>query len=156
MSAVRRTDVDLLMPDFRSRLYSLEKALHDEGIPLRVFETIRSPERQGILYARGRDPNAPDFGRIVTRAQAYQSAHQHGGAADFAFFLDGRWSWEEPAAGMWLQFGALADKFKLERIRSERPHVEMPGPDWKSLPRGPMDYAGWLTWLAARNRGAQS
>lgn len=149
MESPRRNDLEYLDPEFRARLRVLEHDLTVEGIPLRRFETIRSPERQNALYARGRDPNAEDFGRTVTKAHAYQSGHQHGGAADYVFWA-GKWTWDEPAHGLWKLFGQLAAKHGLRQLSFEKPHVELPK-DWKSLPVGPADSVGWLNWLMRRN-----
>lgn len=60
------------------------------GIPIAVFETFRTPQRQAQIHAQGR--TAP--GKIVTNAKGWQSWHQYGVAADIALRIDGRWSWD--------------------------------------------------------------
>lgn len=146
---VRRSDLALLRPAFYAPLTALLRELEAHQIPLAVFETIRSPGRQADLYLRGRDPGASDYGRTVTRAQAYQSAHQYGLGADLVFRLSsGVWTWDEPERGMWDTFTRLAKSAGLETLSFERPHVQIAGFDWRKLDRGPLDDAGWLSWLA--------
>jgi peptidoglycan L-alanyl-D-glutamate endopeptidase CwlK len=146
----RRADVALLRPDFRAVYVDLIEECARLGIPLQPFETARSPGRQSELYMRGRDPGAGDYGRTVTRAKAYESAHQFGLGADSVFRLaNGVWTWDEPEAGMWDTYTRLARARGLETLSFERPHVQIAGFDWRKLPRGPTDEAGWLAWLAA-------
>lgn len=142
----RRSDMDLLRPNFRAALERLEDGLEAAGSPLRVFETVRSPARQEELYQRGRDPKADDFGRTVTRARAYQSAHQHGLAADLVGWVDGKWTWDLPDKE-WRLLGTLAKREGLEQLDIEQPHVQLVGFDWKKLARGPYDDAEWEAWL---------
>ena len=147
-SEIRR-DLDLLDPKIRPQVELLEDALAAEGIPLHRYETVRSPTRQAVIWARGRVPGQPDYGRTVTRARPYESAHQFGLATDFVFRVDGAWTWEEPEPGMWKRFGVLAARHGLETLRFERPHVQVVGFDWRDLvrQRGPLDEAGWEAWL---------
>jgi peptidoglycan L-alanyl-D-glutamate endopeptidase CwlK len=140
----------LLVPAFARKLEAVLAQLAEEGIPLAVFETARFPSRQLDLYRRGRDPDAPDFGRTVTRAQPYESAHQWGYAADLVFHVGGRWSWEEPEAGMWQRMHRMAVRQGLTPLDFEQPHVQLAG--WRLIPEesGPRDDAGWMRWLRAR------
>lgn len=57
---------------------------HAEGF--RLFEGYRSPERQDELFRSGNG---------VTRARAWQSAHQYGLAVDFVWWTGERWSWDQ-------------------------------------------------------------
>lgn len=145
----RRADLDLLRPSFRGSLAGLVADLARMSIPLRVFETIRSPDRQEALYQVGRDPSAVGYGRTVTRARAYQSAHQFGLGTDMVFVVDGAWTWDEPETGMWDAYKRLARAAGLETLSFERPHVQAAGFNWRALPRGPQDTAGWLGWLSS-------
>lgn len=73
---------ELLDPDFRQRLLLVFKVMKEQhGYELALLEGYRSPERQAMLQAMG--PH-------VTNAGAFQSYHQHGLAADVAFYRDGR------------------------------------------------------------------
>jgi hypothetical protein len=146
----RLSDLTLLDHELLDRLGTLMIGLRDEGIPLEVFETARSPERQAHLYAIGRDPQTPGYGRTVTRAMPYQSAHQYGQAVDLAFRVSGRWTWEEPVRGQWDRMGARAKQAGLVTLSFEKPHVQLAGLRPERLAPGPSDTAGWLAWLRQR------
>lgn len=155
---MRISDGSLLDPQFRKRLDAVLDELHAKQIPLQVFETVRAPSRQEALYARGRDPNAVDFGRKVTNARAYQSAHQYGLAADLVFLVDGKWSWEPPPrmASAWSVYHTIAEAHGLKPLTFEKPHVEMRGFSWRDMDPGPEETRAWLQWLAKRNTGTVS
>lgn len=147
----RLAELELLERDFRGRLSWLLVALHAEGVPLEVFETARSPERQAELYARGRDPDAVDYGRTVTRAMPWHSAHQYGLAADLVFKVEGRWTWSEPGPNMWSRLAGLAKGAGLQTLSFEEPHVQVAGFQWAhQLERGPNATPAWLAWLRGR------
>jgi len=148
----RLADLQLLVPEARSRVSWLLVALRAEGVPLEVFETARPPARQAYLYQIGRDPDSPTFGRTVTHAMPWQSAHQWGFAADLVFKVAGRWTWKEPEHGMWDRLTDLAKKADLRTLSFERPHVELPtfSPSSKGPPPGPSDTEAWLAWLRGR------
>jgi peptidoglycan LD-endopeptidase CwlK len=151
VTAARLADLDLLEREFRGRLAWLLVALRAEGVPLEVFETARSPERQAELYARGRDPDAVDYGRTVTRAMPWQSAHQFGLAADLVFKVAGRWTWSEPGPHMWSRLPDLAHKAGLVTLSFEMPHVQgIYEAGLRQLERGPNDTEAWLAWLRGR------
>lgn len=71
----------LLDIDFRQRLLLVFKIMREHGYDMALLEGYRSPQRQTMLAAAG--PH-------VTSAQAFQSYHQYGLAADCAFLRDGR------------------------------------------------------------------
>lgn len=151
MSA-RNTDLSLLAPPFRACLDRVMVRLQrDLDLSLLdVFEAARSPGRQRELYERGRDPSKDDFGRTVTRAHAYQSAHQFGLAVDLVFrTAAGGWTWDEPTKGSWDKLHAIAREEGLEPLSFEKPHIQLAGFNWKSLPKGPMDTVAWEAWLRA-------
>ena len=100
-----------LQPRFRQRirLIRAELELHD----FHLFMTHRSPQRQHELYMQGG----------VTRADAWQSAHQYGLAADFARQIDGKWSWE----GDFSIVKSVAEKYGcLVPMSWDAGHVESP------------------------------
>lgn len=148
----RRADMTLLHPGFARQVYAVMDELAAVGIPLQVFETIRSPARQEELYRRGRDPEAADYGRRVTNAQPYESAHQYGLAVDMVLFIDGKWTWDLPRdkPGCWDLYHAIAKERGLVPLSFEKPHIQVKAFDHKLLDRGPADEAGWLEWLKAR------
>lgn len=79
-SADRRWD--RMDPEFVQRLLRVFQVMRDEhGYEMALLEGFRSPERQDMLAAQGSH---------VTQARAWQSYHQHGLAADCAFYRDGR------------------------------------------------------------------
>lgn len=149
----RIATLDLLRPDFGDKLGALLAACHDEGLPLKLFETARSPARQDQLYGKGRDPDLPEYGRTVTRAEAYQSAHQYGLAADLVFWVDGEWTWDEPTPGMWDSFGDLALLNGLHTLSFERPHVQLATFNLRVMTPGPLGTAEWMEWLRKQNGG---
>lgn len=152
-TAARISDLTLLTPELLDRLGTLMIGLRTEGIPLEVFETARSPMRQAALYAVGRQPELPGYGRTVTRAMPYHSAHQYGRAVDLVFKTQGRWSWEEPVRGMWDRYHALARQTGLVVLSFEAPHVQLASFDPAPLPKGPADTQGWMAWLRGRVDG---
>jgi len=101
-------DWSRLDADFRQRLLVLRQLLADQyGYELILLEGYRSPERQTRLAA---------LGDSVTRAQAWQSYHQFGLAADCAFVRDGHVVISE--TDPWVMrgyeyYGALAEKVGL-------------------------------------------
>lgn len=73
---------ELLDEEFRRRLLLVYKIMRERhGYEMALLEGYRSPERQARLAA---------MGDAVTRADANRSYHQHGLAADNAFWRDGR------------------------------------------------------------------
>lgn len=156
MSRGRISDPNMLDPEFREKVELVLHAMQLAGIPLLLYESIRSPLRQEELYDRGRVDTAADYGRTVTDARAYQSAHQFGAGADLVFFTKGRWTWEEPEDGMWEAMHKSAKVWGLMTLKDRRgrvkewPHVQVAGFDWRQHARGPADTAGWLMWLGDR------
>jgi peptidoglycan L-alanyl-D-glutamate endopeptidase CwlK len=88
------------------------------GYPFAIFEGYRSPERQAYLYDQGRDRP----GRIVTRAKAWESAHQAGVAIDLAYRHDGgKWSWDFTPGDVKRFFAPLGFEF----LDWEAPHLQI-------------------------------
>jgi peptidoglycan L-alanyl-D-glutamate endopeptidase CwlK len=136
----RIAEASLLHPAMQDRVLDLDARIEQAGIPLRTYETVRSPWRQAELYARGRA--AGSVHKKVTKAKAWQSRHQFGMAVDKVFYLSGKgWTWEEPEAGMWAAYHELARGVNLWPLGFEKPHVELM---WnaESLARGQLP-AGW-------------
>jgi peptidoglycan L-alanyl-D-glutamate endopeptidase CwlK len=76
-------DWNLLDADFRQRLLLVYKMMREQhGYEMVLIEGYRSPDRQAMLAQSGSG--------VITNADAYQSYHQYGLAADSAFFRDGR------------------------------------------------------------------
>ncbi len=144
------SSLELLHPELQDKLGVLMQAVQADGLPMMVYETIRSPGRQAQLYTIGRTPGAAHFGRTVTRAQPWQSPHQYGLAADVVFQVAGRPTWDEPRKGQWDHFTILAHKAGLVTLSFEKPHVQLPGFHPDLLPKGPQRTEEWLEWLRER------
>ncbi len=145
----RIVDIAPLHATFRTRVNRVITELGREGIPLRLYETVRTPWRQAELYARGR--SVPGTTK-ATNAKAWRSFHQYGLAVDMVFNVGGQWTWSEPAPGMWERYQEIARKFGLNVLSFEKPHVELP---WSidDARRGlypPDGGTEWEAWLGAQ------
>ena len=115
-----------LHPEMRDRVHQLITMLGAVS-PLVPFEGYRTPERQTELAAQ-RPP--------VTRAKAWQSAHQYGLAVDFALLNDdGSWEWPDSDDPHWDELHRIA---RLCSLRVPDPtgdagHVQHP--DWLYIRR---------------------
>ena len=121
----RTATLNLLYPPFLYRLIKGVKAANKAGIPLAVFESYRSHERQAYLYAQGRTRD----GAIITRARAGRSWHQYGIAADLVLIVDGRWTWEHEE--LYVKAGPFLEKCGLQWLgrdpkRFELVHYQLP------------------------------
>lgn len=119
---IRDMSEDLIHPKAYDAFRQLAHALDLDhrygklGCLFKPFETFRHPYRQADLYR---------YGRGVTKAKPYQSAHQFGLAVDFVPFDNGRWSWDDKKP--WNELKERAEKAGL-RVPYEwdRAHVEHP------------------------------
>jgi peptidoglycan L-alanyl-D-glutamate endopeptidase CwlK len=117
----RHEALDLLWAPLAARCRMVVAACGARGLAVDVFETWRSPMRQGSLYAQGR--TAP--GKVVTKADAWESFHQYGLATDLVFRSpSGGWTWDGDWAGVDAVVRAVGG---LERVAWEKPHVQMTG-----------------------------
>ena len=110
-----------LDPEFAKKLVRFEAALAEKGISVILTCGHRSPAEQNRLYAKGR--TSP--GAIVTNARGGYSWHNYGLAADYAFVIDGKVTWNGP----WVLFGLIARQCGLEWGGNwikfkDRPHVQ--------------------------------
>lgn len=111
-----------LDPEFSRRLHGFEQKLAEKGIKVVLTWGFRSIAQQDALYAKGR--TAP--GSIVTKARGGYSWHNFGLAADYAFVVNGKVTWNGP----WDVFGRIARLCGLEwggdwKKMTDRPHVQM-------------------------------
>lgn len=127
----------------------VNRRLEAAGIPLADYEGFRTPQRQAVLYARGRIPGHGELGKTATRAKAWRSFHQYGLAVDKVFRVDGKWTWNEPERGMWDQYHLIARAVGLRPLSFERPHIELPGLDLRDLVAGRFPPDGGLAWEVA-------
>lgn len=119
----RIATLDLLHPACHDRVLDLQARIELAKLPLKSYETLRSPWRQAELYARGRAKG--NVQKKVTKARAWESRHQYGMAVDMVFFIGGAWTWDEPEAGAWDAYHALARGCDLWPLGFEKPHVEL-------------------------------
>ncbi|UCF90750.1 MAG: D-alanyl-D-alanine carboxypeptidase family protein [Desulfobacterales bacterium] len=140
----RDRDFDHLHPTFRSKLSVLADKLASEGMPFRIFEGLRSPQRQQYLFDQGR--TRP--GNIVTNARPWTSNHQYGLAADLVLFENGSWSWDTsgPKKGWWNRLHELARAQGLEPLSWELPHIQLQGLDTAKLREGNYPPGGDRSW----------
>ncbi len=134
-------------PEARSQFRKLVRAVRAAGLPLLVWETWRSPERQRLLYAQGRsddalrragfDPEERKQARLagftadkprVTR-RLVPGPHSDGRAMDCCWLKDGRPSWNAPEE-WWQRYGAEARALRLvwggDWKMRDCPHVQRP------------------------------
>ena len=110
-----------LNPEFAQKLNLFEKKLAENGIKIILTAGYRSITEQNSLYAKGRTQP----GKKVTNARGGDSWHNYGRAADYAFVINGKVTWNGP----WQTFGKIAVQCGLEwggNFKSilDRPHVQ--------------------------------
>lgn len=143
----RDTDLSKLHPAMRERVIKLQQKLKERGVPMRLFEAYRSPERQQLLYAKGRTRG----GSIVTKAKPFQSYHQFGVAVDMVIDIRGR-EWDDKTAegkAWWRAYHECAREVGLEPLSWEKPHIQLEDLSTKGLMRGDYPEGGDENW--ARN-----
>lgn len=146
----RNTDKALLHPVVRAAVTQIEAALNAEGIPFRIFEAFRFPQRQADLFAQGR--TRP--GKKVTYAEPWRSYHQYGLAVDFVLFENGQWSWDNSPAKKkcWDRLHELGKQHGLTPLNFEIPHLQLLGTSSNALIQGHYPAGGdeqWAENLAA-------
>jgi peptidoglycan L-alanyl-D-glutamate endopeptidase CwlK len=116
---MRFDDLQLLAPVARAQFRALASSLALDT-PFLPFETYRPPDTQEQCFARG-----------VTKARAFESAHQYGLAVDFVPFINGNWRWDVEA-GLWTLLTIRASEHMLlTPIEWDKPHVVHPA--WKRV-----------------------
>jgi peptidoglycan L-alanyl-D-glutamate endopeptidase CwlK len=142
----RSSDTGLLHPVFRDKAHQLLESLAAEGIPFRLFEGFRSPERQQYLYAQGRTRPGP----VITKAVPWTSYHQYGLAGDFVLFENGLWSWDPSGvkANYWTRLVETGKQLGLEPLSFEMPHLQLAGLKVHDLAAGVYPPGGDATWEA--------
>lgn len=140
----RNAEMSLLHPVVREKVAAVVGALNAEGIPFRVFEAFRYPQRQADLFAQGRTKP----GAIVTKAPPWRSYHQYGLAVDLVLFVDGKWSWDTAGAkrAWWKRMQDLGAAQGLEALSFELPHLQLAGTSTDALVRGEYPADGDDEW----------
>lgn len=134
-------DVSLLHPLMREKAASVLQDIAAEGIPIRLFEGWRPPERQRYLYAQGR--TRP--GDIITYAKGWESYHQYGLACDFVGFVNGGWTWDLPRAS-WEALHDIGRSHGLEPLGFETPHLQVDDLNIGDLMDGDWPEGGDASW----------
>lgn len=115
-------DVDLLHTELKRRVVELLRLCAEKGWDVRVFETLRTPERQQALF---------ESQKRVTNASMWESWHVYGLACDLVFCKDGLWSWDERDYN---ELGPLGESVGLRwggRFKSvDKPHFEFKVPSF--------------------------
>lgn len=114
-------DVKFIIPSERAAFSALATYLQNAfrakktRSNFQIFETYRSPVRQAYLF---------EMPKPITKARAWESAHNFGLAADFVpRDADGLWSWRDDED--WDFLTRAARQFNLNTpIEWDRPHVQ--------------------------------
>lgn len=110
----RLNSISLLYPPFASKILQGLDDCHKLEIPLQVFETYRTRERQDLLFNEGRN---------VTRSRAGQSWHQYGIACDLVLRIKDQWAWEPEH--LYKTAGPIFRKYGLEWCEGKAPKFEL-------------------------------
>jgi len=131
--STRRTDLAALHPILRESVQLLLASFQKEGLPFRLYEGFRTPQRQAWLYQQGQSS-----GSIVTESDAWASYHQYGLAVDFVLWLNSAWSWSTLGinAGRWQRLYDLGRNAGLEHQTAEIPHLQVMGLNLADLQAG--------------------
>ena len=120
-----------LRPQFRNRaILWMDQCIH-AGLEILITCTYRSPAEQNELYAQGR--TAP--GKIVTRAQGGQSAHNVGLALDFVPIVNGKpeWTGRDPAWSKAIELAQTQDMESLANNPKFKELAHLQEPNWRDV-----------------------
>jgi peptidoglycan L-alanyl-D-glutamate endopeptidase CwlK len=148
----RDVELDRLHPVFREKVEAVMAELRSAGIPMKVFEAWRSPERQRMLFGKGRaHGRIADRSKVVTFADAWHSYHQFGLAVDMVIDNPPMNPWETrgEAAEWWRRYHEIARGHGLEPLSFELPHIQIAGTRSSLLLAGEYPEGGDGTWANA-------
>lgn len=141
----RKTDTDLrkLHPAMRQRVLALIARLQQDKVPMRLFETFRSPERQQYLIDKG------STGKTVTQAGAFRSFHQYGLAIDMVIDIPGQ-EWDNATAQGIAWFKAYRAAGLQAGLATgpdwDWPHLQFPDLSIRDLLNGKYPAGGDADW----------
>ena len=128
-------DITLCHPRLQKLAAQLLEECAQQGLQIRIGETLRTVEEQDALYAQGRT----EPGAIVTNSpgKSYSSFHQWGTAFDF-FRNDGKGAYYDND-GFFTKVGKIGIRLGLEwggnwKSIVDKPHFQLP--DWGSTTAG--------------------
>ena len=132
MNAASEKRLKLLMPAFAVKVRQIVDNLAKQGFTIEITQGYRTFAEQDALYAQGRTRKGPK----VTWAKGGQSLHNYAVAADFALMSGGKYTWPDPHP-VWEAIAREAKRLGLESgyywKKQDKPHVEIPDVDWKTL-----------------------
>ena len=129
--------IEDLHPLMRARVEEWLQECKFAGLDILITCTFRSMETQAILYTYGRtvqNPNSkqtPNFplGKVATKAQPGQSAHNYGLAIDFVIMNQGKADWTGTSAN-WNKAIEIAQARGMQSLRPmESAHLQLT--NWK-------------------------
>ncbi len=129
-----QASLDGLAPQFRAALEATVRDVRAVGHAVRIFETLRTAERQKFLHGFGR---LYDDGRgVVTHAESHlRTWHGFGLAADLV--EDDKTPWNATPA-FWNAIGVAAERHGL--VWGGRwKFIDLPHIQWGGAPRSPTD-----------------
>lgn len=118
-----------LAPPLASRGSQLVSRCHDEGVLIRISQSLRTWAQQDVLYAQGRTA----AGRVVTYARGGESFHNFGLAFDIELLdSSGRPTWDARHPG-WSTVGQIGVALGLSwgghwKRYQDLPHFELRTP----------------------------
>lgn len=128
-------DITLCHPRLQELAAKLVEKCQEQGLKIKIGETLRTAEEQDALYAQGRTKP----GQIVTNApgSSYSSYHQWGTAFDF-YRADGKGAYYD-SDGFFTKVGQIGVPLGLEwggnwKSIVDKPHFQLP--DWGSSTSG--------------------
>lgn len=121
MAMVTR-DLEKLSTNFKPLAIEILELIAAHNLPFKVFETLRTKERQEELFKKG-------------TTKTMNSKHLEGNAIDFVVFIDGKWSWENKHRFYYDFLGALVNSRLSGKVRwggnfksfYDGPHFELIG-----------------------------
>ncbi|MEM9738903.1 MAG: hypothetical protein AAF829_03475 [Pseudomonadota bacterium] len=146
-----RAEVNELHAKFFERVQALLETCRRRNLRFRLFEAYRQPDRQAHLFSGEQK---------VTNADAWQSMHNYGLAADIILDVPGVGGWETGTIGRhdymrdWLAMRDIARSSGLHVLTRrdgtdyDFPHVQMPDTAWRDLQAGQFPSDGGAVWAA--------
>lgn len=133
----RQSSLDPLAPKFRAAVEHVIADMQRQGWRVRVFETVRTNERQEYLYGFGRDYD-DGRGPVTAARTASLGWHHYGLAADLV--EDDATPWVAPQA-FWQALGLAAEAHGCtwggRWTRVDLPHIQWglcrTSPSWRAL-----------------------
>lgn len=85
-----------LHPELITKIKYTIVVARQDNLPVDIFCGFRPPEEQHEYFLKGRDEkgNIIDKRKIITYADAWESWHNYGLAADIVFYINGEWNWD--------------------------------------------------------------